>query len=220
VWVAGIALAVALTGLPAAWTGPASKSEDLRAAAAYLDGAADAGDCIAYAPSWARLGLEYYLRSPGPRDVALDPGPAGHEPVGLFPAERPEADVVAILRGCPRVWVAGYPGPVGRWRPVPEVTGAALAAVRPGFVASAPMGFGDFTLTLWTSDPRPAAVTTTGATTTAAPAAAAAPTVEPAAASASGGGGVPAGGWVVVAVVALAAIGWAVAARRERFPRS
>jgi mannosyltransferase len=202
VWVAGIALAVALTGLPAAWTGPASKSEDLRAAAAYLDGAAVAGDCIAYDPSWARLGLEYYLRSPGPWDVALDPGPEGHDPVGLFPAERPEADVVAILRGCPRVWVAGYPGPVGRWRPRPEVTGAALAAVRPGFVASAPMGFGDFTLTLWTSDPRPAAVittgaTTTGATTTAASAAAAAPTVEPAAA-ASSGGGVPAWVWVAV----------------------
>ena len=142
---------VALTGLPAAWTGPASKTEDLRAAAAALRGSARAGDCVAFSPGWSRVGLDHYLRpDPVLLDVALDPGP---EPVGLFAVERPEPDVEAVLRGCTRVWVAGYPGPVGGWRPVPEVTTAALAAVAPEFTPAPPTRFDDFSLTLWVRHP-------------------------------------------------------------------
>ncbi len=137
---------VALTGLPTAWQGPASKTEDLRAAAAYLDATARPGDCVAYAPGWARLGVAYYLRG-ALRDVALDPVP----PAGLFADELPQEQVVANLRACGRVWVAGYPGPVGAWRPVPEVTTGALAAVAPDFVVGAPVRFDDMVVTLWSS---------------------------------------------------------------------
>lgn len=152
--VAGAVVLVGLSGLPAAWAGPASKGEDLRAAAVHLSGAALEGDCIAFDPSWARIGLDHYLSRIGPvalRDVALLPGAA---PVGLFPAERSAPEVQAALAACSRVWVAGYPGPVGAWRPVPEVTGAALAAVRPGFTAAGPVSFGDLTLTRWEVDRR------------------------------------------------------------------
>ena len=150
---AGLALVVALNGVPAVVGGPADKTEDLRAAAAALAAAARRGDCVAYDPSWARVGLVHYLRAAPvrPRDVAIDPGPAGQEPVGLFPAELPLPAVEADLRACSRIWVAGYPGPVGRWRPVPEVVGPALAAVAAGFTAAAPTDFGDFRLTLWTA---------------------------------------------------------------------
>lgn len=154
---AGLVFMAALTGAPAAFAGPPDKTEDLRAAAAHLAAAARPADCVAYDPSWARIGLDFYLAHAQPntaatlRDVALDPGPAGQHPVGLFPAELPLAVVEANLDACTRVWVAGYPGPVGKWRPVPEVTGTALVAVADRFTVDTPADFGDFRLTLWTA---------------------------------------------------------------------
>jgi len=146
-------VALTMAGLPAAWQGPASKTEDLRAAAGYLHATARPGDCVAYAPGWARLGVGYYRRRTGPgpdlRDVALDPGSAGRQPAGLFAGELSPPRVVANLRACGRVWVVGYPGPVGGWRPVPEVTTGALAVVRPAFTVGTPVGFDDVVVTLW-----------------------------------------------------------------------
>lgn len=63
--------------------------------------------------------------------------------------------VPANLRACDRVWVAGYPGPVGAWRPVPEVTTGALAAVAPDFTVGTPVAFDDVVVTLWVADQPP-----------------------------------------------------------------
>lgn len=140
----------ALTGVPAAAAGPADKTEDLRAGADHLAAAVRSGDCVAYRPGWARVGFAYYLHTTRarPADVALD---AGRPVVGLFPDELPLDTVETHLLACRRVWVVGYPGPVGRWRPVPEVTGAALAAVGPRFTQGGSPAFGDLTVVLWTA---------------------------------------------------------------------
>lgn len=153
VLVAAAVVVVALMGLPAAAAGPADKTEDLRAGAGFLAAHAQPGDCVAYAPGWARVGVDYYLRRTSAQlhDIALDPA---RPVVGLFPDEFPLAGVEAQLLACRRVWVVGYPGPVGRWRPVPEVTTSALAAVAPDFTASAPTAFGDLTAALWTARSR------------------------------------------------------------------
>jgi mannosyltransferase len=145
-------VAVGLAGVPAAAAGPADKTEDLRAGAAYLAAGYRPGDCVAYDPGWARVGVAYYLRrTPArPSDVALD---ASRPVVGLFPDELPQAGVEARLDACPRVWVVGYPGPVGAWRPVPEVTGAALAARAGRFTTGQRAAFGDLTVTLLVRPP-------------------------------------------------------------------
>jgi hypothetical protein len=139
---------VGLVGVPAAYAGPAAKSEDLAGAAAYVAAREQPGDCIAYTPSWARLGLAFHLRRDhaDPADVAVDPAP----PVGLFAAERPVADVTAALTRCPRIWVAGYTGQAANWNPVPGTAGAALDAVRSGFTVSPPVTFGEFSIAMWT----------------------------------------------------------------------
>jgi mannosyltransferase len=153
--VAVAVVAVGLIGLPAAYAGPAAKSEDLAAAAAYIAAEERTGDCIAYTPSWARLGLAFYLRRDhvGPADVAVDPTP----PVGLFAAERPLPEVTAALARCPRIWVAGYTGQAANWDPVAGTAGAALGALRSGFTASQPVSFGEFSVAMWTPDRVPVA---------------------------------------------------------------
>lgn len=55
----------------------------------------------------------------------------------------------APVGGCG--WVAGYPGSVGAWRPVPEVTTGALATVSPDFTVGAPARLDDVVVTLWTA---------------------------------------------------------------------
>ncbi len=146
-WGGVAVVVVGLLGVPAACAGPAAKSEDLAAAAAYVAAQERPGDCIAYTPSWARLGLAFYLRRDhaDPADVALDPTP----PIGLFAAERPAAEVGAALARCPRIWVAGYTGQAASWNPVPGRAGEALAAVRSGFTASPPVTFGEFSIAMW-----------------------------------------------------------------------
>lgn len=147
---AAAVVVVGLVGVPAAYAGPAAKTEDLAAAAKYVAAAERPGDCIAYTPSWARLGLAFYLRREhaDPTDVAVSPDP----PVGLFAAERPLPDVTADLARCPRIWVAGYTGPATAWSPVVGVADRALDAVRPGYAVSPPVAFGEFSVAMWTAE--------------------------------------------------------------------
>ncbi|MFN2497289.1 MAG: hypothetical protein ABR608_15525, partial [Pseudonocardiaceae bacterium] len=149
-----VLVALSLTHLQAAATGPQSKGEDLLSAATYILASDRAGDCIAFAPAWSRSGLDYYLRGPGspgtpaPVDIALAPGGSARKMDHLWAREDRLETVMFALRQCPRIWVVGYGGRT-RWTPVPEVASYALDKVRPDVMVSDQKDFGKFSVEMW-----------------------------------------------------------------------
>lgn len=99
-------------------------SEDLRGAAAMIADQSQPGDGIAYAPAYARVGLDWYLRrtpvSKGavPDDFAIANGGDARQVGDLYSREVAPTFLARRLVRHPRIWLLSYPG--SGWHPTPE----------------------------------------------------------------------------------------------------
>jgi mannosyltransferase len=124
------------------------RTEDLRAAAAFVANGTRPGDGIAYSPAFSRVGLAYYLDRKSRRPVDIDIGRSAMDRGELFPGEQPASVVARRLRAARRIWIVGYPSVP--WHPTPEpVAAVAPQILREGFDLVTRRPFGGIEIALY-----------------------------------------------------------------------
>jgi mannosyltransferase len=124
------------------------RSEDLRAAAAFVAAGAQRGDGIAYSPAFARLGFGFYLDKQRRQPRDLDVGESATARGDLFAGEAPAPVVAQRLMAAKRVWIVGYPR--FPWHPTPEpVMAVAPQILRERFKPAGRAQFGEIVVALY-----------------------------------------------------------------------
>ena len=140
---------------------PADKPTDLRGAARWVLDHEHDGDGILYAPTWAEMGMRWYLvdsanRRP-PTDVTAQSTTSASAAGSLFTPTIDPTSARARLAALRRIWIAGY-GNETPWQPVPEVGIPLAMLVRRCWTPVDQHRFG-ITIELWA---RPATVKAAG----------------------------------------------------------
>ncbi|MGW5521911.1 hypothetical protein [Gordonia sp. NPDC003950] len=162
-------VAVVLVGSVIALGGllPRAKSEDPRAAAAWITERYEPSDAILYGLTWLEPELRWYLSdAPGAPFPAGGPTDITAGPVTSLQADSPwtppqpslvEPDpgtgvgerLDAITRGHDRVWLVSKPGVPAGWTPVPEVGAPLAEELRQTWTLTETRGFGDVRVELF-----------------------------------------------------------------------
>jgi hypothetical protein len=118
---------------------PATKNEDLRAAAEWIRDRQLVDDGIVFTPTWSELGMRWYLSEAGstgggrvsPTDLLADPTQSAAAAGSLWSPTRPDPTDSGgqFDQATTRIFVVGYPGDP-TWEPVPDVGSGPARAIQ------------------------------------------------------------------------------------------